>query len=85
MADIKLTQNMFYAQYGLPPHRQKQARDKLKMKLSSAEIFGRRQKVYTDMTQIDRVLSACGFVRTHQGSKEIVAKIIRTNIIRNGN
>lgn len=74
-----ITISGFYARYGLAPHRQKEARDKLKVKLASVQVFGRRQKAYTNLDQVDKVLSHFGMIRTVRDGKELVAKIVRSN------
>lgn len=77
--EIMLTQPMFYARYGLAPHKQKQARDALKIKLASDTVQGRRQKIYTSFEQIDKVLKHFGMIRIARGVEEIVAKIVRSS------
>lgn len=79
MNDVKITQAAFYARYGLAPHRQKEARDALGVKLVSKTVDGRRQKVYTSFAQIDKVLSHFSMKRMVTGQSEVIVKVIRTN------
>jgi hypothetical protein len=79
VTDLKVTQATFYARYGLAPHRQKEARDALGVKLASKTVDGRRQKVYTSFAQIDKVLSHFSMKRFMTGQSEVVVKVIRTN------
>lgn len=79
MTEIRITQAAFYARYGLAPHRQKKARDAQGITLASKIADGRKQKVYTSIAQIDKVLAHFSLKRIISGQNELVVKIIRTN------
>lgn len=78
MNEVKITQAVFYARYGLAPHRQKEARDAQGIELTSKTVDGRRQKVYTSMTQVDKVLSHFSMRRIVSGNNELIVKVIRS-------
>ena len=79
MQKMQITRHGFYARFGLPPHVQKTARDKLKMKLEKGTVDGQRQMVYTSLKQVDEILALHNMIRVNDGKKEIIAKVVRKN------